>query len=345
MLAAVMLFLIMLSGLSTPAHAQSSTCRSLQAQLAQVETGRGSGSSQQYQRFDRAVRDQTVQIRKTENASLRNGCQFRNSNNCLRIRDSLAKMYANLRSLESQRDSFAPSGGTRAQRAAIVQSMQRNGCGAETPRQASTEAAPDRRQTLLEQIFGNKTYTSEGAVQEGGVASLGGGTYRTLCVRTCDGYYFPISFSTSQKRFEEDLAQCQQMCPGTETALFVHPMPGGDAENSISYRTGQPYASLENAFAYRKMVNRECSCRSITMTGFEELAGSTEVREVEPETRTVILPVPTFRQDIALGEETLMNEKAGMTIEKLAGIATGAGDETQRSGNIRIVGPAFFPVQ
>ena len=30
------------------------------------------------------------------------------------------------------------------------------------------------------------------------------GTYRTVCVRTCDGYYFPISYSTVPGRFADD---------------------------------------------------------------------------------------------------------------------------------------------
>src|SRR6266540_3435428 len=31
-------------------------------------------------------------------------------------------------------------------------------------------------------------------------------TYRTLCVRTCDGYYFPISYATNRSHFKTDAA-------------------------------------------------------------------------------------------------------------------------------------------
>ena len=34
-------------------------------------------------------------------------------------------------------------------------------------------------------------------------ASLRGGEYRTLCVRSCDGYYFPINFSTRRDRIQD----------------------------------------------------------------------------------------------------------------------------------------------
>ena len=43
------------------------------------------------------------------------------------------------------------------------------------------------------------------------------GTYRTMCVRLCDGYYFPISFSTTSERFPEDAQNC--------TAMWVRATP------------------------------------------------------------------------------------------------------------------------
>ena len=48
-----------------------------------------------------------------------------------------------------------------------------------------------------------------------------GGT-RTLCVRLCDGYYFPIEFDASSSRFDADAAACQSMYPQEGQAeLFV----------------------------------------------------------------------------------------------------------------------------
>ncbi len=62
---------------------------------------------------------------------------------------------------------------------------------------------------------------------------FGNGTYRTLCVRTCDGFYFPISFSTTSDRFPADAQTCQSMCPGAEATLFYYPNPGGGPENMV----------------------------------------------------------------------------------------------------------------
>ena len=50
----------------------------------------------------------------------------------------------------------------------------------------------------------------------------GGGAYRTLCVRACDGYYFPISYSTPSSRFKIDASVCEALYPPGEAELFVH---------------------------------------------------------------------------------------------------------------------------
>ena len=84
---------------------QSATCRSLQAQLASIETGRGTQRSDTFVKYDRAMKDQLKQIKKTERAATRNGCQLFRSNVCNRINSSLQSMYANMESLRRTRDS------------------------------------------------------------------------------------------------------------------------------------------------------------------------------------------------------------------------------------------------
>ena len=36
------------------------------------------------------------------------------------------------------------------------------------------------------------------------------------CARSCDGYYFPISYSTVPSKFPEDEQLCRRLCPATE---------------------------------------------------------------------------------------------------------------------------------
>jgi hypothetical protein len=83
-------------------------------------------------------------------------------------------------------------------------------------------------------------------------------SYRTLCVRTCDGYYFPISFATGRNRFKTDDAVCQSLYPPGNAALFVHRTTGEDATQMISL-AGQPYANQPFAFLYRQTYDQNCA--------------------------------------------------------------------------------------
>jgi len=85
-------------------------------------------------------------------------------------------------------------------------------------------------------------------------------TYRTLCVRLCDGYYFPVSYATTSGHFAEDEAKCAASC-GSPVKLYVHRNPGGEPEE-MKDRSGQPYSELKTAFLYRTEYVPSCSCKA-----------------------------------------------------------------------------------
>lgn len=86
------------------------------------------------------------------------------------------------------------------------------------------------------------------------------GTFRTYCVRLCDGYFWPISFSTTDEHFERDAARCEASC-GSPARLFVHPTPGGDPISMTSL-SGAPYKSLKTAFRFRTTYDSQCKCKA-----------------------------------------------------------------------------------
>ena len=113
-------------------------------------------------------------------------------------------------------------------------------------------------------------YGSHGSQHQGGLsgysgrytsAGRGSGGYRTLCVRTCDGYYWPMSFSTSRAGIARDAKQCRASC-GAPARLFYHRNPGGDVQHSIDL-DGKPYIRLDNAFRYRKEYIQDCRCKPL----------------------------------------------------------------------------------
>jgi hypothetical protein len=84
-------------------------------------------------------------------------------------------------------------------------------------------------------------------------------TYRTMCVRLCDGYYWPVSFATLKERFGRDEQACLRSCRSS-TALYYYPNPGGDLEDMVSLQ-GMPYKSLGTAFLHRTTYDASCKCR------------------------------------------------------------------------------------
>jgi hypothetical protein len=84
-------------------------------------------------------------------------------------------------------------------------------------------------------------------------------SYRTLCVRLCDGYYWPISYSISRSRAKRDAERCEQSCPG-RARLFLHRNPGEDVEDMVDLQ-GRPYRDHPQAFLYRAEYIADCTCR------------------------------------------------------------------------------------
>jgi hypothetical protein len=86
-----------------------------------------------------------------------------------------------------------------------------------------------------------------------------GATFRTVCVRLCDGYYFPVSFAVTPDRLERDAQVCTSRC-GNQGRLFVHNNPGGSAEDMVDL-AGRPYQQLKTAFLYRTEYVPSCKCQ------------------------------------------------------------------------------------
>ena len=88
---------------------------------------------------------------------------------------------------------------------------------------------------------------------------VGRGTYRTLCVRICDGFYFPISFRVRRSKFSGDANACEQRCTGADARLFVYRDPGQKIASAVDLK-GNRYKDLPNAFRYRKKLVKGCGC-------------------------------------------------------------------------------------
>ena len=93
---------------------------------------------------------------------------------------------------------------------------------------------------------------------EKGGAQAHAGSY-AVCVRTCDGSFFPVSYSGAGSRADSLEDVCRALCPNADMALYSFPF-GGTVDEAAS-ATGEPYANLPNAGKFEKAYDPSCSCR------------------------------------------------------------------------------------
>jgi Protein of unknown function (DUF2865) len=132
----------------------------------------------------------------------------------------------------------------------IIRELARNGCGAQYVQEARKRDGGS--------IFGGSE--DDGPRTENNFGALPFATYRTVCVRLCDGFFFPVSFSTLPNHFGRDADQCQSRC-AAPVELYYHQNPGADIKQAISAKSQTPYTSLKSAFKYTKEYVNGCSCK------------------------------------------------------------------------------------
>ena len=84
---------------------------------------------------------------------------------------------------------------------------------------------------------------------------------RHYCVRTCDGFYFPLSARGSASKAE----MCRALCPAAPTEVYRLRGGAESIEDAVSER-GRSYASLPAALAYRKALKPGCACSAAGAT-------------------------------------------------------------------------------
>jgi len=180
------------------------------------------------------------------------------------------------------------------------------------------------------------------------------GRTTTVCVRLCDGYFFPIGYGSDENDYERDARLCQLRCPNQEVELFVR--PGGDTPiaEAQSTRTGDAYVELANAFLYEANYNPDCGCLpadgrvTIAMFGlgerFETRVSVAEDDAADAEGGPAHPPIGPRRPEPSEDPATVDNRSGGLGVIRLElrGPADGVlvGD-----AGVRLVGPAFLYAQ
>lgn len=181
---------------------------------------------------------------------------------CAALRSEIGQLRAQYSALQQQGGS-----GNENRRRALAAAIDDN-CRPGVYRTAPVAPPPQQPRTLFEALFG----VPERAEPRGGMPELDSpilapsdgekreiswGSGRPVCVRTCDGFFFPLANSPGGSDGQNEM--CRALCPAAETEVFY--MAGdGDIQNA-SRRGGGTYAGLANAGRYLKQFDPSCSCR------------------------------------------------------------------------------------
>ncbi len=250
---------------SPQAGGKSGICFQLEQRLVQ-ETQRGTSPREQLPRIEGELRQADRAVQTGQLQLERSDCfdQFlfsktlRRTRQCADLASQVEAAKRKVADLDVQRQQILGSR-DRSYQDDIYRELARNSCGADYAREAQRRGG----QNPFSLLWQDEDTGPSGRGNEFGTLPFA--TYRTVCVRLCDGYYFPISFSTLPNHFQRDADACQSKC-AAPAELFFHQNPGAAMEQAVSAREKAPYTSLKTAFRYRKEYVPGCSCKQAEYT-------------------------------------------------------------------------------
>jgi len=335
-------------------------CPRLEAQLATIDRGGGGdpAKDEQIRRYQDAAAKQQSELDRVTSQAKRMGCDSSGffslfsgqSAQCGPVNNQIQQMRANLEqittSLERLRGGFGGSERD-SQRRSVLAALAQNNCG---PQYANAARGPG---SFLETLFGNNN-NNNNPMTPGVDLGPQSGTYRTVCVRTCDGFYFPISFATVPARFPDDERTCKNLCPAAEASLFSYRNPGEDMNQAVSIN-GQPYSSSPNAFRYRQEFNPSCACKAAGQTWSDALKTIDDKASAEQQGDIIVTEESAKKMSRAPTKGAAAAAKRGAAPAGTTATAPAAPEASPPAAGstaaapdnkpIRSVGPTFIPAR
>ena len=211
-----------------------------------------------------------------------------------------------------------------------------------------TSAQP--RGGLFESLFGtNSIFTSNSGPGD----VLQSSTYRTICVRTCGSYYYPVSVLGEPSQVRGRRQDLRHAPRPPRSRLRASQSRRGRQPGALD-TTQQPYTSLPNAFKYRTAFDNSCSCRAPGETWANALRQADDTIQqgdvVVTDDRARQLSLPRFD---AQGKPIRPEPKAARPTAPAPAPAAAAPAATPAPDNepskpdpnrkVRAVGPTFIP--
>jgi hypothetical protein len=312
----------------------SAVCERLNARLTSLPKIIASNAN--LRDYTGAISRQNLDLRRARSDLRRFGCSTGsmivvggpNDEACESLIAEISQMEMTLETLKARREYLVSGGDMDINRRRILAALDVNGCtGAEDEVLSAATEEPETHRNILNDLppisesepnwrdsADLSDFTTPDDAYSGGL--------RTLCVRTCDGAFFPISSTATPSDFQRDAEACQRRCPGTETALYYHALTTQETEQMVSASTGEPYTDLPTAFAYKTRdlsQPGQCGCSPV---------GQTVTNQSTPDNGSSILEITTRK-----AEKT---EVKSQVVDR---------PYDPQNSKVRVVGPSFLPSQ
>jgi hypothetical protein len=261
---------------SREAAAESGYCRDLRAQIAKA------GSEGLAARYRAAAAKQRQEYGKLAARARAMGCDRQQF---LFFGDppppQCGPLNARLSALQGSIAAYDHAGADDSQRQAL---MARYESECRNPQATAREPQP---RSFFEELFGVEApdqemrqvpvgppETEEGYGEQPGDERPRGGPM-AICVRECDGGFFPITYSARSANLDDLDGLCKAMCPGAEAKLYTQSQwKGLDSALSIE---GEPYSDHPNAYKFEKSFDPSCGCKPPGKSWAEALADAEQI--------------------------------------------------------------------
>ncbi len=252
-------------------HAQSPVCRRINEQLMALD--RDNGDPNQAAQISRQAEAQSGEANRISSQMRRMGCDGDSvlmgaemPGECGVLAERMRTHRQNAVDLRT-RSTYALSASNETRRNALMSSYSNYGC--ERAGRDDYNAGDSRSSITIMPPRPNArdnsdySFPPQYGVDPDGYKPIepetrprGFGASQPVCVRLCDGYFFPLS-GISTRADAQDM--CQAQCPSSKAQVFYR--TNGADINEAADDDGQTYSSLPNALKYRTRTDQACTCK------------------------------------------------------------------------------------
>ena len=265
-----------------PVAAQTVDCNRLSAQIAAMGQGGGGGSA----RYEAAAARQRAELGRTTSYARQLGCDRQNflffgpprPPQCDGLNAQIQRMQTNLGQLQQM-------GGGDGNARRSLQAQFAAYCGANRSRGFFDDLfnGPQRRPALEDELpppVDEQQRAEERDSPRGGPLAV--------CVRSCDGGFFPVSYSARRGSLSDLQELCTALCPNTEAKIYTRSL-ARDMKTAVSL-DGEAYTEHPNAFKFEKAFDKSCACKAQGATWADTLADAERVLGAGRKTDIIVTP-------------------------------------------------------